>query len=153
VSRARFAVLLVLLAAVVAVGSFALTYALLNREDDEAGAGPAAGDTTTTTEPASGGGDPAPGPGPLVTPAWVAIVASDPNEGAVRAVADRVGATGRTPGVLHSSDHSSLAPDLWVAYVGPFPDRGGAEAEVAALAADGFPGAYARCVGTADECS
>lgn len=154
-SRARFTILVVLLGLIVLVGSFVGAMALFSDDDGGPGDGSAGGTTTSAPEP---GGDAststsAPAePGTLETPAWVAIVASGRDEAGIRATADRVAAAGRAAGVLRSGDYPSLAPDLWVAYAGPFGDRPAAEEEVARLAAAGFPGGYPRCVGTVEEC-
>ncbi len=145
-SRPWFVALVVLLAALVGVGSFFLVLALL---DDDDGSQVTTEDESTTTSASTSTTAP---PAALETPAWVTILSSERDQAAATQVADRVAATGRTTGVLPSDSYSSLAPGFWVPYVGPFPDRAAAEAEVGALAADGIAGAYARCVGTREQC-
>ena len=136
--------LVALLAVIVAVGSFFLVLTTL--DDDEA---PVTAEDESTSTPTSTTAAPA----PLQTPAWVTILSSERDEAAAAQVADRVAATGRSTGVLRSDDYSSLTPGFWVPYVGPFPGQAQAEAEVGALAADGIADAYARCVGTTEQCS
>jgi hypothetical protein len=145
VSRPWFVLLVALLAVVVAVGSFFLVLTLLDDDDSPVTADDES--TSTSTEPST-----TTPPSPLETPAWVTILSSERDEAAAAQVADRVAATGRTTGVLRSDGYSSLTPGFWVPYVGPFPGRAQAEAEVGALAADGIGGAYARCVGTTEQC-
>src|SRR3546814_1028665 len=53
---------------------------------------------------------------------------------------------------LRSDDHESLTPGFWVAYAGPYPGAGEAEAATQSLSDAGLEGSYARCVGTADQC-
>lgn len=140
-SRARFGVLLALLVLVVAVGSFALVLTLL--DDDQ---GPQADLTTTTTLPTTTA------PAGLVTPAFVAIVSSDADEGTAQAMAAELTERGYDGNVLRSDEYESLTPGFWVAYVGPFADAQGAISAVDQLKVAGYGSAYQRCVGTDAEC-
>lgn len=158
-SRARFAALVILTALVVGLGAFAAGLTLF--DDGEPDAPPRGGGTVTSLVPADEAtpstpstSTPAtsePGVG-LATPAWVAVVASETSEAAARSKSEPVGAAGHPVGVLRSDDYGSLKPGLWVAYAGPYPDRDAADAAVDELAADGFAGAYSRCVGSREEC-
>lgn len=149
----RFALLAGALALAVAAGSFAAGLAVL--DDGEPDPPPAAGAATTTTPvpiTASTTTTTTVG-GPLVTPAWIVVVASEGSERTAIERAEAVAARGHPTGVLRSDDYASLNPGLWVAYAGPYPDRRAAEAAVDELAADGIAGAYVRCAGTAEACS
>ena len=135
-SRGRFGLLLGLLFAVIAGGTFFI--ALQVFDDDDAS-------TTTTTTTTS--------TDELVTPTFVAIVVSETDEATARSMGDQLTEAGFDSGVLHSDDYSSLEPGFWVAYVGPFDDVGGAQAAVGELEGDGYTAAYPRCVGTDEQCS
>jgi hypothetical protein len=157
-SRARFGLLLALLAVVVAAGAFAVGVALLDdngpdtppgdtdevivRDVGEAADGtdgPA--ESTTTTAPPPDG------------PTWIAVVSSGASEDEARNHAETAAAaSGLATGVLRSDDHESLNPGLWVAYAGPFATPAEAEAAVSTLDEAGIGGTYARCVGTDDQC-
>jgi hypothetical protein len=156
VSRARFSLLLAVLGVLVAAGAFAIAWSVLDdgRPDppprSSAGSGDALGSDpvvtpTSTTAPT--------GDAPLATPAWVAVVASEGDEATATTRAQAVAAAGYPGGVLRSDDYPSLSGGLWVAYTGPYPDRAAADAAVTALAGDGFDGAYARCVGSTEDCA
>lgn len=158
-STGRFALLVASLAALVAAGSFAIAYRVL---DDESAARPPSAPTSglaepTATEPptavTSTTSAPITEPGALDTPTWVVVVASGTSRPDADATARRVARSGRPAGVLHTSDYSSLAKGLWVAYAGPYPDAEAAQSAVDRLAADGFTGAYVRCVGDRKDCS
>lgn len=158
----RFALLVALLAALVAAGSFAIAYRVLD-QDSVAPAPPSPGapsppgapaptiteppaDTTSTTSA------PFTEPGELTTPTWVVVVASGSSRADVDAIARRLAAGGYPAGVLRTDDHPSLTKGLWVAYAGPYPNSATAQSTVARLTADGFDGAYPRCVGDKKDC-
>lgn len=158
-STSRFALLVALLAALVAAGSFALAYRVLDHESaapaptTPANTGtapltvtPPSTTTTTTTGPFTA-------PGQLTTPTWVVVVASGASRADVEATARRLTASGYPAGVLRTDDYSSLTEGLWVAYAGPFSASATAQATVDPLTADGFSGAYVRCVGDKKDCS
>ena len=92
-------------------------------------------------------------PGGLATPTFVVVVSSEADEGSRPGDPRRADRERYASGVLHSDDYTSLEPGYWVAYVGPFPGVAAAEAAKDELIADGYTAAYARCVGTAEECS
>ena len=146
-SRARFGLLLALLILVVGAGSFVVVLSQLDDDDPGAdGAAPsttASSDTTTTVAVPEG----------LVTPTFVVIVTSEGDEATARAQGDELTERGYDASVLRSDEYGSLEPGFWVSYVGPFPDVASAEAADAQLAADEYPAAYVRCVGTAEECA
>jgi hypothetical protein len=143
VSRGRFGLLLGLLFAVIAGGTFFI--ALQVFDDDDA----STTTTTTSTVPITT----TTSTDELVTPTFVAIVVSETDEAAARSMGDQLTEAGFDSGVLHSDDYSSLEPGFWVAYVGPFDDVGGAQAAVGELEGDGYTAAYPRCVGTDEQCS
>lgn len=152
-SRWRFPLLVVLLAIVVAAGSFALGLQLLDDGEPDAptragSAADPAGATTTvaapTTTPVATGG--------LTTPAWIVVVASEGSEATATSRADAIGDRGQPVGVLRSDDYPSLNPGLWVAYAGPYATADEATAVRDALAAGGVSGTYVRCAGTAQQC-
>lgn len=158
--QSRFALLVTLLAMAVAAVSFATGLRVL--DDGAPDQPPSSGSPDAT-------GTPLPGvaassttstsvavttpPGELETPAWVTIIASEGSREMAEDAAAPVAAKGYPTGVLHSDDYPSLKPGLWVAYAGPYPDARAAEAAIDALAADGFSGAYVRCVGSKQACS
>jgi hypothetical protein len=144
VSRGRFGLLLGLLFAVVAGGTFFLALQVFDDDEDASTA-----TTTTTTVPITT----ITSTDELVTPTFVAIVVSETDEATARSMGDQLTEAGFDSGVLHSDDYSSLEPGFWVAYVGPFDDFGGAQAAVGELEGDGYAAAYPRCVGTAEQCS
>lgn len=160
-SGRRFAVLLGVAAVAVAAGAFALGLQVLDDDDPDpppAGAvgaddeGAAADDggedpaSTSTSEP------PEVTEGALPSPSWILVISSEGDEAAARAVADEVAAAGHPAGVLRSDEHPSLNPGFWVAYAGPYPDATAAAAAEPGVEADGWPGAYVRCAGTAADC-
>lgn len=160
-SGRRFAALVALAALVVGAGSFAAGLAVFDdgRPDpppDRAGSGdtteppagesPTAPTTATTTPPI------AVTEGPIATPAWIAIVASESSPTTARAKAEAVAAKGLPAGVLSSDDYPSLKRGLWVAYAGPYTDHAAADAAVDQLASRGIGGAYVRCAGTEKQC-
>ena len=144
-TQSRFRLLLGLLFAGLAVVSFLVVTLLLEDDDEESG------DTTTTstTAPLTT----TTSPGELITPTFVTVVVSEPDEATARATADELTESGFDSGVLHSDDYSSLNPGFWVAYVGPYDDVTAADAAVADLAGAGYTAAYPRCIGTEEECS
>lgn len=158
----RFALLVALLAALVAAGSFAIAYRVLD-QDSGAPPPPSPGATSapgaptpTLTEPptdaTSTTAAPITEPGELTTPTWVVVVASGASRADVDATARRLAANGYPAGVLRTDDHPSLTKGLWVAYAGPYPDSATAQSTVARLTADGFDGTYPRCVGDKKAC-
>lgn len=157
-SGRRFTVLVVLATLLVGAGSFAAGLAVF--DDGEPDPPPARDGSSDTVAPAAESSTTAPPStepagiteGAIATPAWIAIVASEDNQPTARAKAQAVAAKGHPAGVLQSDDYPSLKRGLWVAYAGPYPDRGAAEAAVDQLAADGIDGAYVRCAGTDKEC-
>ena len=142
--NARLSLLLGLLFVVVAGATFLAVTLILESDDDERSAATTTsttvGITTTTTS------------GELTTPAFIAVVVSEPDEGTARAAADELTENGFDSGVLHSDDYSSLNPGFWVAYLGPFDDVDDAESAVSDLEAAGYTAAYPRCIGTDEEC-
>lgn len=146
-TRGRFGLLLALLVAVVSCASFVVALQLL---DDDPGSSAPEGTTTTTTSSSTTAPDPE--PGGLVTPVFVAIVSSNAEEAEAQADASELTERGYDGAVLRSDDHGSLEPGFWVAYVGPFDDAAAAQTATDDLIADGYTAAYARCVGTAEEC-
>lgn len=162
-SRTRATVLVALLS--MAVGALSFTIALQVFDDGRADpppAPPGLGDGSSTS-PTVGQGSSSTSttttsialvaaPGDLETPAWVAIVASEGSEATAAATARRVAAAGHPAGYLRSDDYASLSGGHWVAYSGPYVDAAAATAAVEALAADGFEGAYVRCVGSKKQC-
>jgi hypothetical protein len=155
-SRGRFALLVTVLAMAAGVLAFALGLQVLDDDGPDAppeGAGTASETTVAPLPTPSTTAPPATTPpGALETPAWIVIVSSEATEEEADADAAAVAAAGHPAGVLRSDDFPTLNPGLWVAYAGPYPDKGAAEAAVPALAEDGFGGAYVRCAGTKDEC-
>jgi hypothetical protein len=154
--RGRFVVILVALCASVGLGAFAVGLQVL--DDGQPDPPPRGSSSVTSLAPLAEGSTtqpttatPSTGAG-LATPAWVAVVASEGSEAGARAKSAPLGEAGYPTGVLHSDDYSSLKPGLWVAYAGPYPDHGAADDAVDSLAADGFAGAYSRCVGSAQDC-
>jgi hypothetical protein len=155
VSGVRFGLLAGALGLAVAAASFAGGLAVL--DDGEPDPPPRGGapsdttaapiDTTSTTTSTTVAED------LLVSPSWVAVVASAATEIEAQRAATVVAAKRYPSGVLLSDDYPSLKAGLWVAYAGPYPDRATAEAAVSALADDGIGGAYARCAGTVADCS
>ena len=157
-SRARFGTLLALVCVVVAGSSFAVALAALDdgapdppprssaSAGDVLGGGPDTSAATSSTTASAVTGS-------LDTPVWVTVVASEADEAGATTIAQRVATAGYPSGVLRSDDYPSLTAGFWVAYAGPFADRPAAEAAVAALATDGFGGAYARCAGSTEDCS
>jgi hypothetical protein len=151
----RFGLLAGALGLVVAAASFVAGLAVLDDgEPDPPPRGGAPSDTTavpidtsstTTTTTAA--------EGLLVSPSWVAVVASAGSEVEAQQAAAVVAAKRYPSGVLLSDDYPSLRAGLWVAYAGPYPDSATAEAAVSALADDGIGGAYARCAGTVADCA
>ena len=143
-SRGRFGLLLGLLFAVIAGGTFFIALQVFDDDD-----GAAATTTTTTTVPITT----TTSTDELVTPAFVAIVVSETDEATARSMGDQLTESGFDSGVLHSDDYASLEPGFWVAYVGPFDDVDGAQAAVGELEDEGYTAAYPRCVGSDEECS
>ncbi len=82
----------------------------------------------------------------------MAVVSSEGDEATAQALAAELTERGFDSGVLRSDDHTSLEPGFWVAYTGPFPDAAAAAQDRDELVAAGYPAAYVRCVGTAEEC-
>jgi len=161
-SRTRSIAFVALLSVAVAAVSFAL--ALQVFDDGKADPPPApSGLVDTATEPTVGVTSSTSAtttstavvtsPGDLDTPAWVAIVASEGSEATAEATARRVAAAGHPGGYLRSDDYASLSGGHWVAYSGPYPDSASANTAVEALEADGFDGAYVRCVGSKKQCN
>ena len=149
-TRARFGLLLALLALVVAGAAFAVGLAVL--DDDEPDPPPAAVDTGDTLAPdpaaASSTTTPAPASGE-----WIVVIASEATEAEADTVAADMVAGGHPADVLRSDDYPSLNPGFWVVFAGPYPDSSTAEAAVAELEGDGVAGTYARCAGTEEACA
>jgi len=144
-SKGRFGLLLGSLFAVLAAASFVVVLGVLESDGDETTTTTSTSTTFSITTTTTGGG--------LTTPTFVAIVVSETDEATARAMGDELTEAGFDNGVLRSDDHTSLEPGFWVSYVGPFDDVAGAQAAVGELQAAGYTAAYARCVGTAEECS
>lgn len=155
----RFIVAVTLATIVVGVGSFAAGLAVL--DDGQPDPPPQRDAASATAGPVTSGSPTAAAPpttvagiteGPIATPAWVAIVASESSVETARTEARSLAARSHPAGVLRSDDYPSLKPGLWVAYAGPYPTRAAAETAVKALADDGVDGAYVRCAGSDKEC-
>jgi hypothetical protein len=151
-SRGRFGALLVLLFVVVAAAAFLGAWSVLDTDEADPPPRPDGAGETSDTTPASSTTAIPTVPGQLATPTWVAIVSSAGGQDDASATAQAVAAKGHPAGVLHSDDFSSLEPGFWVAFAGPYADHDTAQASLSTLAADGFAGAYVRCVGEAAEC-
>ena len=143
-TQSRFGLLLALLFAAVAAVSFLVVTLVIESGDDE----PAAATTTTTFSVTTTTTRPG-----LTTPTFVAIVVSEREEATARAIGDELTEGGFDTGVLRSDDYPSLNPGFWVAYVGPFDDLGAAQGAVSQLEDAGYTAAYARCVGTEEQCA
>lgn len=156
--RDRFVLRVALLAIGVGVSSFAVALQVL--DDGQPDPAP-----TTAGDPASGTTLPPPistttststttttEAGPIATPAWITIVASEESKAIAEAAAAEVAAHGHPAGVLRSDDYETLKSGLWVAYAGPFEGAAEARAMVDTLKADGIDGAYVRCIGSTKEC-
>jgi len=147
-SRARFGLLLAALVVGLAAASFAGVYALVDGGSNT----PAGVDDSSPTTLAPTSTTTSTGPGGLATPTFVAIVASEADEGGAEAIRNELTESGYGAGVLHSDDFPSLQPGFWVAYVGPFTRVPEADAAQVELVADGYTTAYTSCVGTAEDC-
>lgn len=162
-STSRFALLVALLAAIVAAGSFAVAYLVLDQDSvapaptTPAGTSPpddaAPTSTALSTVPTTTTGARFTEPGELPTPTWVVVVVSGASRTDVDATARRLVNSGYAAGVLRTDGYSSLTKGLWVAYAGPYRDPDTAQATVDRLTGQGFEGTYARCVGEKRECS
>jgi len=141
----RFWLLLGLLFVVVGGATFLAVTLILDAGDDD----PASSATTSTTV----GTTTTTVSGELATPSFVAIVVSEHDEATARSTADQLTESGFDSAVLHSDDYGSLNPGFWVAYVGPYDDVGAASGAVSELKDAGYTAAYARCIGTDEECS
>lgn len=148
-SRSRFGLLLAALVVGLAAASFAGVYALADRGSDTP---PGVDDPSPSTFAPTSTTTASTVPGGLVTPAFIAIVASEADEGAAQAIRDELTESGYDAGVLHSDDFPSLQPGFWVTYVGPFARVPEADAAQVELVADGYTTAYTSCVGTAEDC-
>jgi hypothetical protein len=161
-SRTRFGLLVGLAAVVVAAAAFLIGLQVLDDEGPDrpprstatdGGDAPATdegdepGDETTSTSEAA-----VVTAGELPSPSWVLVISSEGGEDRARSVAEEVAAAGHPSGFLRSDDYASLNPGFWVAYAGPYPEAADATEAAGAIEADGWPGAYLRCVGTADDC-
>jgi cell division septation protein DedD len=150
VTRARFGLLLALLALVVAGATFAVGLAVL--DDDEPDPPPTVADTGDTLAPDPATASTTSAPAAPATGEWIVVIASEESEDEAGAIAADVVAAGHPGDVLRSDDYPSLNAGFWVAFAGPYPDRGAAEAAVVDLEGDGFTGTYARCAGTEEAC-
>ena len=146
-SRGRLGLLLAVLSLALGVASFVAVYAVLDASTDPSADGDRTSDTTIA--PSSTATTVA---GTLTTPTIVVVVKSEADEASAQATRDDLTEGGYDSGVLRSDDYPSLEPGYWVSYVGPFPAVAEAEAARAALVADGYTAAYARCVGSVEEC-
>jgi hypothetical protein len=157
VSRARYGLLVAALAAVVAAGSFLLALPVLDDDGpdsppDRAGTepeAPAVPDPAPTTTAASAADLTT---GPLDTPAWILVIASEGDQAQATTTAADVATAGHPAGVLRSDDYPSMKPGFWVAFAGPYDDAKTAKAAEPEVEAAGWPGAYVRCAGTVDQC-
>jgi hypothetical protein len=90
---------------------------------------------------------------------WAAVVRGDfadaqGGKAKAMALAASLRASGDHPRVFPSSTYSSLRPGFWVVAVGDFgADRAAAAAAAANYLHRGYTEAYARCLGTAAQCS
>lgn len=162
-SSTRFAVLLGLAAVVVAAAAFLLGLRVLDDggpDQPPSGASPDLGVAAGEDAAGEGTGDPpsstaeaaAATDGELPSPSWVLVISSQTDGERARAVAEEVAAAGYPSGLLRSDDHPSLNPGFWVAYAGPYPGAAAAAEAEPAVEADGWTGAYVRCVGTTEDC-
>ncbi|MFP5255414.1 MAG: SPOR domain-containing protein [Acidimicrobiia bacterium] len=160
-SGTRFGVLLALAAAAVAAAAFFVGLQVL--DDDTPGRPPAGGSTAGPGAADEGPADddaaeatspvaPTVADEELPSPSWVLVISSEGEEAGARAVAEEVTAAGHPGGLLRSDAYPSLNPGFWVAYAGPYPDAAAAAAEQPVLEADGWSGAYVRCVGAVADC-
>lgn len=94
---------------------------------------------TTTTSPPSTGAD----TWPNGTSGWTVIVASTSSQSDATALRNRLRSSGRSAGLLDTSQYSTLEPDLWAVYIGVHSSRSQALSQAAALRKS-FPGAYAQ---------
>lgn len=161
-SGTRFGVLLGLAAAAVAAGAFLIGLQVLDddapdrppaaRSSSGDGGGEAAPDQTEDPAGTTSTSAPTVTDGELPSPSWVLVISSEGDEARARAVAEEVAAAGHPAGFLRSDDYPSLNPGFWVAYAGPYPDAAAAAEAEGPVEADGWTGAYVRCVGTTDDC-
>ena len=152
-SRARFNLLLVLLALVVASGSFVAANAAFDGEAADPPPDRSSGDASAPGTSSTSSSTPPVATGDLPSPSWILVVSSDASdEAGAAAVAAGIAAQGHPSGVLRSDDYPSLNPGFWVAYAGPYDGRGAAEAALAEVGADGFTSSYVRCAGTVADC-
>lgn len=149
-SRTRFGLLLAPVALLVAGGSFLLGLQVLDDDGPDAPPrGGTAGEAEGTTSSSSSTSTPA---ADLPSPAWIVVISSEGDEARAGQVAAQVAEAGHDTGVLRSDEYPSMNPGYWVAYAGPYPDVAAARAAEPAVEADGWPAAYVRCAGTAEQC-
>jgi hypothetical protein len=94
--------------------------------------------TTPTTPPASGADT-----WPNGTAGWTVIVASTSSQSDATAFRDRVRNSGRSAGLIDSSQYSTLKPGLWVVYIGVYTSRTQAISQAESLRKT-YTGAYAQ---------
>ena len=68
---------------------------------------------------------------------WTILIGNAPNQAAADATARQLVASGIPAGVLYSSQHPLLRPNVWVVYAGRYPTRAQARAAARRLAASG----------------
>ncbi|MDP9496734.1 MAG: zinc ribbon domain-containing protein [Actinomycetota bacterium] len=119
---------------------------------------PLPGTTTTTTAPGSVSPSPTATTSVPSTPFHVVVVASktqaEGGRAAVEPLLPQIRSAGSSALVLNSADHPSLRCCFWVAAAGPFSSAAEAAAAVPRVraASPAFSRAYARCVGTPQDC-
>jgi hypothetical protein len=156
VRRARFGLLVAVLAAIVAVGSFLLALTVLDDDGPDAPPGRTGSGSEAPADAAQSTTTAAPAPqittGALETPAWILVIASEGDEAKATATAQAVAAAGSPAGVLRSDEYPSMNPGFWVAYAGPYADAAAAKTAEPEVEGAGWPGAYVRCAGSAEQC-
>jgi hypothetical protein len=71
---------------------------------------------------------------------WTVALASSPKRTTAKALAAPIRDAGVTLGILHSSRFKAMKPGSWVVFSGQYPTQSAAQAQAAALAAQGHPG-------------
>lgn len=100
---------------------------------------PATTPPRTTTSPPSTGAD----TWPDGRSGWTVIVASTSSQSDATALRNRLRSSGRSAGLLDTSQYATLEPDLWSVYIGVHSSRSQALSQ-ASILRESFPGAYAQ---------
>jgi hypothetical protein len=77
------------------------------------------------------------------TSGWTVIIASTSSQSDATAFRNRVNSSGRSAGLIDSSQYSTLRPNLWVVFIGVYSSRTQAISQAASLRST-YPGAYAQ---------